>query len=435
MLIEFEKHIKNAHPELQDYSFLLACSGGVDSVVLAHLCNRLDLDFIIAHCNFNLRGTESDADESLVKALGDKLKKKVFVSHFDTIGYINKNKVSVQMAARELRYAWFAEIMEEHHVKTLVTAHHADDNLETFLINLSRGTGIEGLRGIPEKTDSIARPLLAFTREQIEAYAREEQISWREDPSNTDPKYLRSRIRMELVPHLKGLHPMFMENFAKTLGYVSGSASIVINYITTLKKGLFKKEDSRLKIDISSLLELEPVRAHLYELFKEYGFTEWDDVHGLLTAMSGKEVRSGTHRLLKDRDHLFLQAVPSVTSDTYGFSITDLPGKLPVPMDVEPVERITETSKKILYVDKETLNHRLQVRKWRKGDYFYPMGMKGKKKVSKFFKDEKMDIISKEEQWLLCSRDAIVWVIGRRGDERFKVTENTSNILKFTINE
>lgn len=434
MLIQFKEHIENKFPELLENTFLLACSGGVDSVVLAHLCNSLDLDFLIAHCNFNLRGTESDADESFVRNLGGKLKKEIVVSHFDTIGYINKNKVSVQMAARDLRYAWFAEIMKEHRLKTLVTAHHADDKLETFLINLSRGTGIEGLRGIPEKTDSIARPLLAFTRDQIEAYAGEEQISWREDPSNTDTKYLRSKIRKELVPHLKELHPGFMENFSKTLEYLSGSASIVNNYITTLKKKLFKKEENRLKIKVSSLLELKPVRAHLYELFKEYGFTEWNDVYGLLTAMSGKQVRSGTHRLLKDRDHLFLQAISSATSDVFEFSLTELPGKLPVAMDVEAVERITETSKKILYVDKETLNHRLQVRKWRKGDYFYPMGMKGKKKVSKFFKDEKMDIISKEEQWLLCSEDAIVWVIGRRGDERFKVTENTSNILKFTIN-
>ena len=435
MLHEFKRHIENRFRSLREDTFLLACSGGVDSVVLAHLCARCQLNFAIAHCNFKLRGEESDADEEFVRDLAKKLKKPFFVIHFDTMGHVDKHKVSIQMAARELRYHWFAELMKENRFKTVVTAHQADDNLETFLINLSRGTGIDGLAGIPEQTNTLARPLLQFSREQIIAYAKSKKITWREDSSNLETKYLRNKIRQQIVPRLKELHPTFLHNFHKTQEYLAQTSEIAENHIKELKSVLFQNDGNIIKIKISSLLELHPLKAYVYALFNRYGFTEWDNVIALLYTTSGKEINSKTHRLLKDRDHILLQRITREDSDIYEIQQSETVMESPVHLSIEDVGKMEETSEKILYVDRETLKYPLTVRKWQKGDYFYPFGMAGKKKVSKYFKDEKIDVVSKKKQWLLCSGEDIVWIIGKRADNRFKVAEKTKNIVKFTLHQ
>jgi tRNA(Ile)-lysidine synthase len=435
MLNQFREHIAINFPELLENHFLVACSGGIDSVVLAHLCALNKMDFSIAHCNFQLRGYESDMDAFFVEDLARRLGKKIYIKDFDTVSYININKVSLQMAARDLRYRWFEELMTAQKIKTLVTAHQADDNLETFIINLSRGTGIKGLTGIPAKTAKISRPLLIFSKSQIEQFAEIKNISWREDQSNRETMYLRNKIRYGVIPKLKELHPGFLRNFESTLAYLQGSAALLKDYIDELRHKLFQQQGDVIKVSIASLLKLNPIKTYMYELFKEYGFKEWNDVVGLLNATSGKEIRSGTHRLIKDREHLLLQALyPSMVEK---FVIDAIPGTIsePVHMNIEEVDAMGEYANGILYVDKETLNHKLSIRKWEKGDYFYPFGMKGRKKVSKFYKDEKMDLISKERQWLLCSGDHIIWVIGRRADDRFKVTSKTKSILKFSIKE
>jgi len=290
VLSEFQKHIENKYPCLKNASILLAVSGGVDSVVLAHLFSQSNLNFAIAHCNFQLRGEESDKDEKLVKELANDSKTKVYVTRFDTKDYACKNKVSIQVAARELRYHWFEQIMRENDYQTLVTAHHADDDLETFLINLSRGTGIEGLTGIPNKTSTISRPLLAFSKAQILKYAESEKLIWREDESNSDIKYLRNKIRHDLIPTLKELHPTFLENFQNTLGNLKGSAFILNKNITELKEELFIEKEGIIHIPIIKLKKLNPLETYLYELFKEYGFTAWNDINDLLDGASGKEV-------------------------------------------------------------------------------------------------------------------------------------------------
>ncbi len=435
MLNQFKEHIALNYPELLEKHFLVACSGGVDSVVLVHLCAQNKMDFSIVHCNFQLRGYESDMDAFFVEDLARKLSKKIYIKDFNTVGYVNKNKVSLQMAARELRYAWFEELMNAYQITTLVTAHQADDNLETFIINLSRGTGIKGLTGIPAKTSTISRPMLIFSRAQITQFAEIKNISWREDKSNRETRYLRNKIRYNVIPKLKELHPGFLANFESTRANLEGSAALLKDYLAALKRDLFQQQDDVIKISISSLLKLEPIKVYMYELFHEYGFKEWDDVAGLLSAISGKEVRSSTHRLIKDREDLLLQPLYPSINEKYLIDL--VPGIItePLNMKVDEVKAMGETSRKILYVDKETLNHKLSIRKWEKGDYFYPFGMKGTKRVSKFFKDEKMDLISKERQWLLCSGDSIVWIIGRRGDDRFKVTPKTKTILRFTITE
>lgn len=435
MFNDFKDHIEKNFPQLLRQAGAVACSGGLDSVVLTHLCSQMGIQISLAHCNFKLRAGESDDDELFSKHLAEQLNIPQLTARFDTHNYASTNKLSIQMAARELRYQWFAELLEKEELSWVLTAHHLDDSLETFLINLSRGTGIEGLSGIPPNTNGIIRPLLPFSRAEIMEYAREQGITWREDSSNEETKYLRNKIRHELVPVLKELHPSFLDNFKKTEEYLSDSAKLLSDYSKELKEKLFVPYHQGYKIAISSLVDLNPLQGYLYELFKEYGFHSWKDMESLLTAMSGKEILSNTHRLIKDRKHLILQKLPDLTEATDEGSIPDELSELPIELNIEKVEQIEEKNNTILYVDKETLNHRLTVRKWKKGDYFYPLGMDGKKKVAKFFKDEKMDAVAKENQWLLCCGDEIVWIIGRRADDRFKITALTKNILKVTVAE
>ena len=491
MLNAFRNHIEKNFPELFANTFLLACSGGVDSMVLTDLCDKCGLDFSLAHCNFQLRGADSNRDEALVEKIAEKIDKPIFVTNFNTKRYIKKYKVSVQISARRLRYGWFAEIMEEYGIANLVTAHHADDNLETFLINLSRGTGIEGLTGIPEKRTGILRPLLAFPREEIEAYARSRKIEWREDASNADTRYLRNQIRHDIVPALKKLNPDFLDNFERTRTYLAQTAAIADNQISELKAFLFqergagnglnqgvaKENASRrrfrteigtttkkqgklftnvnssfangeiltkneasgpvpgtvIKIPIKALAYLKPLKGYLYGLFHEYGFSEWGNVEDLLAAVSGKEVRSKTHRLIKGRDYLLLTELKPRVRETHHIEADTSLIERPFRMQIQEVAGITETGSDILYVPKNALKYPLRLRKWERGDYFYPFGMKGKKKISKFFKDAKLDAVAKENQWLLCSGGKIVWVVGKRSDSRFKIIENKGKILQFKI--
>ncbi|UWX56580.1 tRNA lysidine(34) synthetase TilS [Maribacter litopenaei] len=413
--------------------FLLACSGGLDSVLLSYLCKECNMDFILAHCNFRLRGAASDGDEDFVKELGHLLDRPVFVTHFDTMGYVNSHKVSVQMAARDLRYNWFSGLMAEYGIDYLVTAHHADDNLETFLINLSRGTGIDGLTGIPEASNQIRRPLLKYTRDEILDYAQKKGLKWREDESNSDPKYLRNKIRLEIVPKLKELHPSFMENFERTLGFLKEAREISENELSRVKESLFQKEDQYLKISVSELKKLHPLKGYLYGLFREYGFTEWTNVLELLDAMSGKSIYSKEYVLLKNRDYLILAKNEEQRQEAYEIERDVFTIDYPIGLKSKVVSEKQDNTSSIIYLDKNTLKFPLTVRKWKKGDYFYPLGMKGKKKLSKYFKDEKVDLFSKAEQWLLCSNDQIVWVIGRRADDRFKVRDTTKEILSITL--
>ncbi len=433
MLKQFTEYINTNFSFLREKRLLLACSGGIDSVALAHLAVGDELDVTLVHCNFNLREKESDEDEVFVQNLSDQLKTPFLVKSFDTGQYAKNHKVSVQMAARELRYKWFNEVMETEGFDYVLTAHHADDSLETFIINLSRGTGIDGLLGIPTKNGRVVRPLLDFSRNDILNYAKNENIKWREDSSNKENKYLRNKIRLEIVPKLKELHPTFSENFQKTQNHLDQTNAILKNHIGEMKKALFYKDDDHYKIDIIELLKLQPIDAYLYQLFHEFGFTEWDNVSALLSGTSGKEVRSKTHSLLKDRTHLILSERKDAANGIFFISEKDSMLEVPVQLIFEAVDTLGKASKNVVFLDKEKLNYPLVLRNWEKGDYFYPFGMKGTKKVSKFFKDEKMDMYSKSKQWLLCSGDTIIWVVGKRMDERFKIDASTRSILKITL--
>ncbi|MGI9547078.1 MAG: tRNA lysidine(34) synthetase TilS, partial [Flavobacteriaceae bacterium] len=325
------------------------------------------------------------------------------------------------------------ELAEENDIDYVLTAHQADDALETFLINMSRGTGIRGLAGIPHRQGRILRPLLIFSRAQILDYARENNINWCEDSSNKEVYYLRNKIRHELVPKLKELHPAFLENFKTTQSHLRASVSLLDHQVKELKSTLFVKENDHWKIPIESINKMRPKAHYLYELFREYGFSEWDNVLDLLQASSGKELTSKTHRLIKDRDHLLLAGKRELSPMNFEFDLQTGEILVPVTLKIEQINSMGECSNSILYVDKETLNHRLEIRKWKKGDYFYPLGMKGRKLVSKYFKDEKMNALEKEAQWLLFSGGRLVWIIGRRADDRFKITPSTKKIFKFSL--
>ncbi len=435
MLEAFKKHIEKTFPELFDSKFIIACSGGLDSMVLADLCHKIGLRFHLAHCNFRLRGKKSDGDENFVGEYAEKINHLFHVTHFDTIGFVNQYKVSVQMAARALRYSWFAQLLSENDIPFLLTAHHANDNLETFVINLSRGTGIDGLTGIPARTDGILRPLLPFARAQLEGYAQEEGLLWREDASNADTKYLRNKIRLEVIPKLTELHPTFIENFKNTQHYLGQTEAIASTYLQLLKDELFIRHGEKYRISVQGLKKLSPLDAFLYGLFNEYGFSEWENLKDLLDAMSGKQLLSNTHLLVKDREFLLLSPLQEANNEELLYLVEENSERIefPVPLKFSMVNERYDNTEREVYIQKNQLKYPLEIRKWKKGDYFCPLGFNGKKKVSKFFKDEKIDVLSKKEIWLLCSDNNIVWIIGKRADHRFRVTDNNNDILKIEI--
>ena len=432
MIQKLQQHITNQFPFLEGKKLLIAISGGLDSVVLTQLFHTLNFDTSLAHCNFNLRSIESDADEAFVKKIGEDLNLKTFTTSFNTNEYANKNKTSTQIAARELRYNWFQELVKQHQFEYVLTAHHADDNLETFLINLSRGTGLEGLTGIPTINKNIVRPLLIFSREEIEQYAKENSIAWREDQSNASTKYIRNKIRHQVIPILKEINPALLNSFQKTTDNLKGSQQIVKDSIAQLKKKIISvDENGTTTLTISAIQKLSNPKSCLFELLKPYGFTEWNDIENLLSAQSGKQVFSKTHRLLKDRDLLLLSKL-SLQKKILEISITKSTKEIldPIHIIFENVSKIERSGKNSIFLDIEKLTFPLTLRKWQEGDYFYPIGMQGKKKLSKFFKDEKYSLIDKENTWLLCSENQIVWIVGKRLDRQFTATVDSSHILK-----
>lgn len=439
MLNAFKNHTEGQFPFLKNSRNIIAISGGIDSVVLAHLCHKLNFNFALAHCNFNLRGTESDADEDFVLDLGEQMDVEVFVQNFDTEAYAEENKCSIQMAARELRYGWFSELAKQLKFDYILTAHHADDNLETFLINFTRGTGLNGLTGIPALNDNIARPLLPFSREMIEDYAKSEKIKWREDGSNSSRKYLRNKLRHEVVPILKEINPQLLGSFQNTLQHLNDTADIVEESLNAVaKRAITHMDENHITFKISEFKKVNNPKAYLFEMFKDYGFSEWNDVVNLLDAETGKYVASNTHKLTKHREFLILtELCHSEQSEESLFVAKDNPSvKTPIGiLCFDDQDTLEDNSKTTIFVDKEKLKYPLELRPWQTGDVFHPIGMKGKKKVSKFLKDEKLTPIEKDNTWVLTSENKIVWVVGRRADERFKVTDQTKKILKIELKD
>ncbi len=435
MTEKLHHHLKENLPFLKDSKLLIAVSGGIDSMVMVHLLSKLGFDIKMAHCNFGLRDEESDGDEKFIRNYAQQNNIPLFVTRFNTKQYADDEKLSIQLAARQLRYKWFYELMQEDKLDYLLTAHHLDDSLETFLINLTRGTGLDGLTGISEQNDRIVRPLLPFSRSEIENYARDNNISWREDSSNASDKYLRNKLRHDVVPVLKSVNASFMDSFRQTLENLLQSQSLAEDASVLVYKQVVIERENQKHFNITQLKRLPNYKAYLYQWLSPFGFTAWDDIYNLTDSQPGKVIFTEGYRLLKDRDTLILE--PETKKDNGIYEIPEGVAEITYPVRLS-VKNVNKTLKKYennaIYVDSATLKFPLFARKWQEGDYFCPIGMKGqRKKVSKFFKDEKMSLSEKEDAWLLCSGNEIVWIINKRADERFKVTEKTTQILKIEV--
>jgi len=435
MLDKLKHHIAQNFPFLGNKKLLLATSGGLDSMVMAHLFHKLKYEVALVHCNFQLRGMESFGDQNFVQEYAEANEIPIFVTQFDTEAFAKDYKLSTQVAARDLRYNWFYELLETENYDYILTGHHADDNVETFLINLSRGTGLEGLVGIPEQNDKIIRPLLLFSREDIANYANEHDIQWREDSSNASDKYLRNKIRHDLVPLFKELNPQFLASFQKTQSFLQESQQMVEDASIMVYQQVASQDENEIRFDLNQLKKLPNYSSYLYQWLHEFGFLAWDDVYDLVESQSGKQVFSPSFRLLKDRDFLILCPI-NVEIAEQDFFIDRDTNEVNVPLNLSfcKVNDISLPSNTAIFVDQDKLGFPLVLRRWRQGDYFQPFGMEGKsKKVSKLFKDEKLSLVDKENVWILWSGETIVWVVGVRQDERFRIDDTTQNILKIQL--
>jgi len=437
MIQEFDNHIQQNFPFLKGKKLMIAISGGIDSIILTHILYKLDFEISLAHCNFKLRGKESDDDELFIHQLAKDLGVSLFVNQFETEHYANRQKISIQVAARELRYTWFKELLETEKLDYIITGHNTNDNLETFLINLSRGTGLEGLTGIPPINEQIIRPLLAFSREDILMYAIKNNISWREDKSNAGVKYVRNKIRHKVLPILKEINPNLMTSFKNTLQYLNESQQIAQEKIDEVSAKIIKREaDETLKINIKALEKLQNTKGYLYQILKDFGFTEWNDVMDLLSAQSGKQLFSNQYRLIKDRDVLLLTKINEGITVKSRYEIDEFTSeiKTPIFLKIEEVPEEKEDEKHIIYVDKDLIEFPLILRKWEYGNAFYPTKMEGSKKISRYYKDAKLSILEKENTWLLTTNtNEIIWVVNKRQDRRFLTTETTKHLLKISI--
>ena len=428
--------LKKLIDEPEGKRYLVAASGGLDSTVLIYLCHELKLNFGICHVNFMLRKDESDQDQQFLENLAENIQTPIYVLEESAKDYANQNQLSIQEAARQIRYNWFEKCLREYNYDYVMTAHHADDNLETYLINSLRGTGIKGLKGIPSLRNNIIRPLLHLTRQNILDYAKNNSISWCEDNSNASDKYLRNVIRHHLTPFFKNRQDNLFARFNTTLNNINRQESLLEDYLNLIFKQVIEDKGDSYHIKIDVLKQFPNHEKILIELLKDFEFTDWDSVINLLDAQVGKYVSSSTHKLVKERGFLELYLLDNYSFESKTISIKNLPktikfkeGKL----DFEKTSKFTESKKNIAFLSKDLLKSDLYLRTYKIGDYFCPLGMKGRRKLSDFLKDEKLTTLEKSKVWVLVHNEDIIWVLNHRIDERYKITENTQECLKITF--
>lgn len=438
MLKQFEVNILKNDLFNKTDKLLIAFSGGVDSVVLCDLLTKAGYHFDLAHCNFQLRGTEANDDTSFCETYAKLIHAKCHTIYFNTKNYAVENKLSIQMAARELRYKWFKELISEHGYTYLLTAHHANDNAETLFVNLTRGTGIKGLQGIPEKQNNTIRPLLFATKEMIKNYAKKHNIHFREDSSNQEVKYKRNFIRHQIIPELKKLNPILEETLNTSIHYFKQSSQIVTQFCKSKFKDICEENNERLKINISLLLSEPQKETLLFEWLHPKGFKA-NQIEQLIIVLSdknnvGKFFESSTHQLAVDRTYLIVKKKTNETNTTE-FKINSISDTthLPIKLVLEEIKQTSFTNNKNeLFISVTDYFFPLTLRKWKTGDKFQPFGMNGFKKLSDYFKDQKLSKFDKEAIWILESNQQIVCIVGYRMDNRFKVTNESNQILKLT---
>ncbi len=434
---KFENYIKQNKLFQKEDKVLLALSGGCDSVALFWLLKNLNYTFSAAHCNFNLRNKDSENDEIFVDKLCNDADIQLFKTSFKTNEFAEKNKLSIEDAARKLRYSWFEKIRIENNFSYILTAHHLDDKIETFFINLTKGTGIKGLRSISSKNNNIIRPLLFAKKEEIETYCAENNIRYRTDQSNFDTNFLRNKFRHEILPVFKKINPKFQDSMLKNFGIFNELEKIYNDYIKSKIQTVSKNRKNLIYIDLEKLLNTPAPFSLLYEIIRPYGFKSSQNEHilnNINNLQTGKLFFSKTHRILKDTKYLIIDTVSETDKEEFFYienenELIEFPLKLSFKRTKTiPSELKTEYDTALINEDK--LSYPLRLRKPKEADYFYPFGMKGKKLLSDFFTDKRINRFERENCWVLTTdKNEIIWVVGYRTDNRFKITETSKKIL------
>ena len=411
-------------------TLLVAVSGGMDSMVLCELCHQAGYNFMIAHANFQLRGEESLRDEQFVAGLSERYGREVLVGRFDTAQYAAAKKCSIQVAARELRYHWFEQV----HAGPILTAHHQDDNIETLLMNFFKGTGIAGLRAIQPRQGRIVRPLLFATKEMLQQFAGEQGLTWVEDSSNVSDKYTRNYFRHQLIPLLQSVYPGVTAHLADNIQRFREIEVLYRQAVGQQIKRLLEKKGDEVHIPVLKLQQSRPLHTLVYEIIHAFGFSsqQVQSVVDLLDSGSGKYVLSSTHRILKDRKWLIISPLAQAPADHV--LIESPEGKVlyeggTLELQLLAAQAPTADAS-VAWLDGTAVQFPLLLRKWRTGDYFYPLGMRKKKKLARFFIDSKLSLAKKEKVWVLEMDKKIIWVVGMRIDDRFRITERTKQVLK-----
>lgn len=412
---------------------LVGLSGGADSVALLAVLVRLGYTCIALHCNFHLRGEESDRDETFAREFALELGIPFYSTDFNTETYAREKKISIEMAARDLRYGWFEEKRRELDAQAIAVAHHRDDNVETLLINLIRGTGIHGMKGIRPKNGYIIRPLLPVGREDILQWLDEQKLSYITDSTNLSDEYTRNYIRLNLIPLLEKINPSVKETIARTAEHLSEAEQIYNEVIEKARKDIFPAEEN---LSIKELMQYPSPETILYELLKPYQFTRIvaKEIYNSLNKTSGKTFYSKTHRLVKDREYLLLTSLNNeLITDSFVIHSEEDIHHLPVELSFSKIvytdETCIEKGKHIAFLDKDKITFPLELRRMKPGDWFIPFGMKGKKKLSDYLNDRKWSLPDKENLWLLCSGENILWLVGERIDNRYRVYPATKQVL------
>ena len=417
--------------------FLLAVSGGADSICLAYIFKKLKLHFSIAHCNFDLRGEESEKDNSFVFDFCKKNDIVFFDKKFNTKEYCKRNSISTQMAARELRYNWFKDLILENKMDFVVSAHHRDDDVETYLMNFIKGTGFRGLHGIKEQNGNLLRPLISVTKEEILNFLKENEIKYREDSSNKSDVYYRNKIRNNVLPLLLELNPAFKETISRNIKWMAEHEELVLEHIENKRREIFQKNnDGSIKVYIKDLKKYLDKDIYIYEFFNYFGFNQNEELKKIVNAETGKKIFSQSHVLLKNREHLIISKNKkdnheniSISKEETNVSFSGNKLKFNISQDV-----FISKDKNLVTIDFNKLEFPLIIRKWEPGDYFYPFGMSNKKKVSDYLIDNKISLLDKNKLFVLCSGEDIIWLIGHRLDNRYKVEQKTKKVYIVELN-
>jgi tRNA(Ile)-lysidine synthase len=439
---EFQAHIESKKLFNSENRILVALSGGIDSVVLCHLLKRLNYNFSVAHCNFQLRDIDSEKDEFFCENLATELGLKFHNIRFETKKHAAENKLSIQMAARELRYKWFKELRVQNEYDYVVTAHHMNDQVETLLLNLVRGTGLKGITGIPEKKNHVIRPLLIFTRSEIETYAKNNSLVFREDNSNSDEKYARNILRKKVIPIIKEINPSLEKTIFNNLKNFKEAYFVSQDYLNE-KFEVFnlKLDQDENRLSIVQLKKEGHLNFFLHGILSKFGFntSQIENAAELLDSISGKEIHSTDYFILKDRENLIIKR--KERGEFKEVIIDHLPIKLEIPNCEFTTQNINEIDLakvlNVVYFDAEKIELPLKIRRWKSGDKFYPTGMQGSKKLSDYFVGIKASKIEKNSALILECGGEIMWIMGKRIDRRFSITEQTKKVLsvKFSLTD